>query len=56
MVGHNLISTAMIFTAITNGAVFAGHSIYVPEDNAELADWFRDIVELPEIRAEFEKQ
>jgi hypothetical protein len=56
MVGHNLITTAMIFTAVTNGAVLAGHKIYVPEDNAELADWFRDIVELPEIRAEFEKQ
>ncbi len=56
MVGHNLISTAMIFAAVANGTVFLGHKIYVPEDNAELADWFRDIVELPEIRAEFEKQ
>lgn len=56
MVGHNLITTAMIFTAITNGAVLAGHSIYVPEDNDELADWFKDIVELPEIRAEFVNQ
>ncbi|MBP6921159.1 hypothetical protein KBB89_01255 [Candidatus Gracilibacteria bacterium] len=56
MVGHNLISTAMIFAAVANGTVFLGHKIYVPEDNAELADWFRDIIELPEIRAEFEKQ
>lgn len=56
MVGHNLITTAMIFAAVTNGAVLAGHKIYVPEDNEKLADWFKDIVELPEIRAEFEKQ
>lgn len=46
----------MIFTAVTNIAVFAGKKIYVPQDNAELADWFRDIVELPEIRAEFVNQ
>lgn len=56
IVGHNIITTAMIFTAIANGTVLAGHKIYVPEDNDELAEWFKQIVELPEVRAEFEKQ
>jgi len=46
----------MIFTAVANSTVLAGHKIYVPEDNDKLADWFKDIVELPEIRAEFVNQ
>jgi hypothetical protein len=56
LIGKNLMATLFILSAIRNGAVLAGHTIHVPKNDDELEGWMRDIVTLPEIRNEFEKQ
>lgn len=55
-IGKNLISTLLVIGIAYNATVIAGHKILIPKDPDKMKDWLRDLIQLPDIREQLEKE
>lgn len=55
-IGKNLFSSLFVIGIACNAAQLGGHKILVPRDPTKMQDWLRDLIQIPDVRAQLEKE